>query len=64
MSHELPSSPSTQDGETISAAGGEAVGQTLGRNKLLIYETDHYVPKQELIKESVAWLDKYLGPAK
>ena len=32
--------------------------------KLIIYDTDHYVPKQELSKESLAWLDRYLGPAK
>jgi dienelactone hydrolase len=29
---------------------------------LKTYETDHYVPFNELIKESLAWLDKYLGP--
>jgi len=32
--------------------------------KLIIYDTDHYVPKRELIKESLAWLDRYLGPVK
>jgi len=31
---------------------------------LKTYETDHYVPFNELIKESLAWLDKYLGPVK
>ena len=29
---------------------------------LKIYETDHYVPKSELVKESLNWLDKYFGP--
>lgn len=29
-----------------------------------VYETDHFVPLNELIKESLAWLDKYLGPVK
>ncbi|UCE41739.1 MAG: protein kinase [Candidatus Aminicenantes bacterium] len=29
-----------------------------------IYETDHFVPLNEHIKETLAWLDRYLGPAK
>ena len=32
--------------------------------KLILYETDHIPPKKEFIKESLAWLDKYLGPVK
>ena len=33
------------------------------KDKLLkIYDTDHNVPKNELIKETLNWLDKYLGP--
>jgi len=32
--------------------------------KLKLYETDHFIPKKELIKETLAWLDKYLGPVK
>jgi serine/threonine protein kinase/cephalosporin-C deacetylase-like acetyl esterase len=31
---------------------------------LKLYDTDHYIPYNELIKESLAWLDKYLGPVK
>jgi hypothetical protein len=27
-----------------------------------IYETDHYLPRNELIKETLGWLDHYLGP--
>ncbi len=27
-----------------------------------VYDTDHYIPRNELIKETLAWLDKYLGP--
>jgi dienelactone hydrolase len=27
-----------------------------------IYETDHFVPLNEHIKETLAWLDRYLGP--
>ena len=29
---------------------------------LKLYEGDHFVPMNELIKETLAWLDKYLGP--
>lgn len=32
--------------------------------KLVLYETDHFIPGNELIKESLGWLDKYLGPTK
>jgi len=32
-------------------------------DKLLrLYETDHYVPANEMIKETLNWLDKYFGP--
>jgi serine/threonine protein kinase/dienelactone hydrolase len=35
------------------------------QDKLLkLYETDHYIPLNELIKEILTWLDKYLGPVK
>ena len=30
--------------------------------KLMLYETDHIPPRVEFIKETLAWLDKYLGP--
>ncbi len=30
--------------------------------KLVLYETDHFVPKSEIIKETLNWLDKYFGP--
>jgi len=29
-----------------------------------LYETDHIPPRNEFIKESLAWLDRYLGPVK
>jgi dienelactone hydrolase/tRNA A-37 threonylcarbamoyl transferase component Bud32 len=29
-----------------------------------VYETDHFVPQNEMIKETLAWLDKYLGPVR
>jgi len=30
--------------------------------ELKLYETDHIPPQNEFIKETLAWLDKYLGP--
>jgi dienelactone hydrolase len=33
------------------------------KDKLLkVYDTDHYVPKSEIIKETIKWLEKYFGP--
>ena len=32
--------------------------------RLLLYNTDHIPPRNEFIKEILAWLDKYLGPVK
>jgi hypothetical protein len=31
---------------------------------LKLYNTDHFIPNNELIKESLSWLDKYFGPVK
>jgi dienelactone hydrolase len=30
--------------------------------RLVIYETDHFVPQNEYMKETLAWFDRYLGP--
>jgi hypothetical protein len=30
----------------------------------IMYEGGHDVPRTDLIKESLAWLDKYLGPVR
>ena len=32
--------------------------------KLLVYDTGHLVPKTDMIKETLTWFDKYLGPIK
>jgi dienelactone hydrolase len=32
--------------------------------RLKIYETDHWILKSEIMKETLNWLDKYFGPAK
>ena len=31
---------------------------------LKLYDTDHFISRKDLIQESLAWLDKYLGPVK
>ncbi len=32
--------------------------------RLVLFDTDHFVPRNELIKHTLAWLDKYLGPVR
>lgn len=32
--------------------------------QLKVHETDHIPPRNESIKETLAWLDRYLGPVK
>jgi cephalosporin-C deacetylase-like acetyl esterase len=32
--------------------------------EMKMYETDHIAPRNEFIKETLAWLDRYLGPVK
>jgi dienelactone hydrolase len=40
----------------------ERIGSSPGDKVLRVYESDHTIPRAELIRESLAWLDKYLGP--
>jgi dienelactone hydrolase len=40
----------------------ELLGTPAENKKHLLYETDHIPPRVEYIKETLAWLDKYLGP--
>jgi dienelactone hydrolase/predicted Ser/Thr protein kinase len=40
------------------------LGTTEEHKSHLVYDTGHSVPRNQLIKESLAWLDKYLGPVK
>jgi len=32
--------------------------------KLISYPTDHFVPKNDLIREPLSWLDRYFDPLK
>ena len=40
------------------------LGTPAEHKQLKLYETDHIPPRAEYIKETLAWLDKYLGPVK
>ncbi len=40
----------------------DKLGTATDHKKYLVYEGGHDVPRTELIKETLAWLDKYLGP--
>jgi hypothetical protein len=42
----------------------DLLGTPKERKRLVLYDTDHFVPRNELIKETDAWLDKYLGRPK
>jgi cephalosporin-C deacetylase-like acetyl esterase len=39
------------------------LGSPKEHKKQIIYDTGHNIPRNELIKESLNWLDQYLGPA-
>ena len=42
----------------------DLLGTPKDRKELILYETDHFIPKNEYIKVTLRWLDKYLGPVK
>jgi len=42
----------------------ELLGTPESEKRLCLYETGHFVPKSEIIKETLNWLDKYFGPVK
>ena len=42
----------------------ERLGTPADQKKYLVYEGGHDVPRTELIKETLAWLDRYLGPVR
>ena len=39
----------------------DLMGTPLKDKHIRIYETDHYIPKNEMIKEVLTFLDNYLG---
>jgi hypothetical protein len=40
------------------------LGTDPSAKELKVYPTDHFIPQDEVIKESLDWLDTYLGPVK
>ncbi len=40
----------------------ERLGTPPADKLMRVYESDHGIPRTELVRESLAWLDKYLGP--
>ncbi len=40
----------------------ERLGTPQGQKRLLLYDSDHYVPLKDVTRETLAWLDRYLGP--
>ena len=50
--------------ETAQKPFFEHLGTPADRKKYLVYEGGHDVPRTELIKETLAWLDRYLGPVR
>jgi eukaryotic-like serine/threonine-protein kinase len=42
----------------------DLLGTPRDRKDLKLYETDHFIPRDELVKETLSWLDRYLGPVK
>jgi hypothetical protein len=42
----------------------DLLGTPAPDKQLKLYETDHTPPRNELIKETLAWLDRYLGPVR
>jgi dienelactone hydrolase/predicted Ser/Thr protein kinase len=42
----------------------DLLGTAKEDKQLILFETDHFIPRNELIKNTLAWLDKYLGPVR
>jgi cephalosporin-C deacetylase-like acetyl esterase len=40
------------------------LGTTREHKRRVVYKTGHNIPRNELIKEALDWLDRYLGPVK
>ena len=50
--------------ETSSKPMFDQLGTRAKDKRQVFYDTDHVPPLNEIIKETLAWLDKYLGPVK
>ena len=50
--------------ETAQVPMFKLLGTPEEHKRHLVYDTGHSVPRNQLIKESLEWLDRYLGPVK
>ncbi|MCJ7446691.1 MAG: SUMF1/EgtB/PvdO family nonheme iron enzyme [Bacteroidales bacterium] len=50
--------------KTSSQPMFDLLGTPPEHKRQILYETDHIPPRSEFIKETLTWLDKYLGPVK
>jgi eukaryotic-like serine/threonine-protein kinase len=48
--------------ETAQLPAFEYLGTPKEHKRQVIYETGHNIPRNELIRETLNWLDRYLGP--
>jgi dienelactone hydrolase len=48
--------------ETQARPMFERLGTPDRDKRLYVADSDHWIPRTELVRESLAWLDKYLGP--
>jgi pimeloyl-ACP methyl ester carboxylesterase len=53
---------SMQPVKTMQKPMFDLLGTPPENKRHVLYDTGHFVPRNELIKESLNWLDKYLGP--
>ncbi len=50
--------------ETAQKPMFEFLGTPQEHKKWIVYDGGHFVPRDQLIKETLSWLDKYSGPVK
>jgi dienelactone hydrolase len=50
--------------ETSQVPLYQLLGTPAEKKKHFVYNTSHFVPRDQLIKETLAWLDQYLGPVR
>jgi dipeptidyl aminopeptidase/acylaminoacyl peptidase len=48
--------------ETAQVPYYELLGTPEEHKRLVVHETSHTFPRTDLYRESLAWLDRYLGP--
>jgi len=41
----------------------QLLGTSAANKRRVVYETGHNIPRPDLIRESLDWLDRHLGPA-